>query len=75
MIRNPIGLNYIEGKSNTLADPILHVFPTSSSLINSFQNLHQRFSQLKYWKRFHSNPELLSLLYSGLLTEQDPGIE
>ena len=75
MINNPLGLqaDYIKGEHNTLADAISRVFSSTSS--NTFSKLHQEFPQLKLWKRFHPSQELLSLLYSGLLKGQDPGIE
>ena len=76
MINNPLFVetNYIEGKKNILADAISRVF-SSSNLYNSFDALHQDFPQIKGWMRFHPSQELLSALFSALLTGQDRGID
>jgi hypothetical protein len=75
MLNNSLGIktDYIEGINNTLADAISRVFP-SDTQSSSFYILQQNFPQLRHWKRFHPSAELLSHLYSGLLTGQDPGI-
>ena len=74
MINNPLGIktDYIKGETNVLADSISRVFTSSSN--TSFYKLHQTFPYLKFWMRFHPSHELLSAIYSALLTGLDPGI-
>ena len=75
MINNPMGIkaDHIAGSLNVLADAISRVY-TSSYSKNSFIKLFQEFPQMKSWKRFHPSQELLSVLYSILLQEQDQGL-
>ena len=75
MINNPVSIksDYIKGESNVLADAISRTFSTTPSKTN-FDNLFNKFPQIKSWKRFHPNQELLSNLYLALLKEQDPGL-
>ena len=75
MINNAVGIkaDHIAGSQNVLADAISRVY-TSSYSKHSFKNLFQEFPQMKSWKRFHPSQELLSLLYSILLEEQDQGL-
>ena len=75
MINNPLGIiaDYIPGELNVLADAISRVY-TNSPSIPCLNKLHQEFPQLNSWKRFHPSQELLSALYSGLLLEQDLGL-
>ena len=73
MINNPLGFkaDYIQGKSNVLADSISRVFASSNS---SFSELFQNHLQMRSWMRFHPSQELLSYLFSALLTGQDQGL-
>ena len=73
MINNPLGFkaDYIQGKSNVLADSISRVFASSNS---SFTELFQNHPQMRSWMRFHPSQELLSYLFSALLTGQDQGL-
>ena len=75
MINNPVGIkaDHIAGSQNILADTISRVY-TSSYSKHCFAKLFQEFPQMKSWKRFHPSQELLSLLYSILLEEQDQGL-
>ena len=75
MINNPLGIiaDYIPGELNVLADAISRVY-TNSPSISCLNKLHQEFPQLNSWNRFHPSQELLSVLYSGLLLGQDPGL-
>ena len=75
MINNPVSIksDYIKGESNILADAISRTFSTTFSKIK-FDKLFNEFPQMKSWKRFHPNQEMLSNLYSALLKEQDPGL-
>ena len=75
MINNPVGLKaeHIAGKKNILADLISRIYKSPHSKF-TFKNLFQDFPQMKSWNRFHPSQELLSFLYSGLLTGQDQGL-
>jgi hypothetical protein len=75
MINNPVSIKceYIKGEKNILADAISRTFSSQSSQPN-FRKLFIKYPQIRSWKRFHPNQELLSNLYSALLEEQDPGL-
>ena len=73
MINNPLGFkaDYIEGSSNILADSISRTVASSNY---SFNDLFQNFPQINSWMRFHPSQELLSYLFSALLTGLDQGL-
>ena len=73
MINNPLGFkaDYIKGETNVLADAISRTFVSNSV---SFNTLIQKFPQIQSWMRFHPSHELLSHLFSALLTGQDLGL-
>ena len=75
MINNPVSIEskYIKGETNILADKISRIFSSSSTKLN-FDELFIQYPQIKEWKRFHPDQELLSSLYLALLKEQDPGL-
>jgi hypothetical protein len=73
MINNSLGFkaDYIKGEHNILADAISRTVVSKNT---SFSNLFQRFPHLQSWKRFIPSQELLSHLFSALLTGQDQGL-
>ena len=75
MMNNPVGIKaeHIAGLENILADAISRIYSTKYSNV-CFNKLMQEFPQMKSWDGFHPSQELLSLLYSGLLEGQDPGL-
>ena len=75
MINNPLGVkaDHIAGSSNVLADAISRVYTNFFSEL-SFKNIFQEFPQMNSWKRFHLSQELLSVIYSALLQDQDHGL-
>ena len=75
MINNPVGLqaDFIPGIDNILADAISRVYSKPNSAI-CFRSLTKEFPMILSWKRFHPSQELLSLLFSALLEDQEPGL-
>ena len=73
MINNSLGFkaNFVKGEDNILADAISRTVVSKNT---SFSILYQRFPHLRSWKRFIPSQELLSHLFSALLTEQDHGL-
>ena len=65
-------VKHISGVNNVLVDSILSIYLQHNSVV-SFDNLMQKFPQMKSWSRFHPSQELISTIYSELLVGQGPG--